>query len=135
MGIFILSSLLPKIYPFLETFPSICASYFEGLNRFFDIIIEIEGELRNIPSELMNCILYTLRVGLTSFTSCSDVQSICLTIITNLGRSISTDTGNAIEFNLLIVQPFLKLLIEIIFSLDLLQYNKLECFGAIYTLR
>lgn len=134
LGIYILSNLLPTIYPILEKFPNICLAYFKTLNIFVESVVVYGSELRNIPSELMSCMLYTVRIGLTSFAS-ADIQNLCLEVLSTVGHSIYSDTGDVSIYITQIVQPFVKLLFEIIFTLDLQQENRTECFGSIYVLR
>lgn len=81
----------------------------------------------------MNNILYTIKIGLTSFVS-SEVQNVCLDILYTMGQAIKDDGGDIQDLRNLIVHPFLKLLFEIIFTLDLHKENHRDCFSAIYIL-
>jgi hypothetical protein len=51
-----------------------------------------------------------------------------------MGTAIKDDGGDKQDLRNLIVQPFLKLLFEIIFTLDLHKENHRDCFSAIYIL-
>lgn len=81
----------------------------------------------------MNNILYTIKIGLTSFVS-SEVQNTCLDLLSTIGQAIKDDQGDIQHFKTLIIHPFLKLLFDIIFSLDLHKENHRECFSTIYIL-
>lgn len=46
MGIFILSNLLPTIYPILDKFQNICSAYYKTLNVFIESVVISSNEVR-----------------------------------------------------------------------------------------
>lgn len=82
----------------------------------------------------MNHILYTIKIGLTSFTY-PEIQGHSLDLLTTMADAIIQDTDNRLlQLRELLVNPFGKLLFDVIITLDLHNENKNDCYGAIYTL-
>lgn len=91
-------------------------------------------KLHNLPAELINHICYTVKIGLTSF-SYPEIQGHSLDLLTTFGDAIIQDTEKQLEkLRSLTVEPFGKLLFDVIITLDLHSENKNDCFSAIYTL-
>lgn len=78
--------------------------------------------------------MYTIKIGLTSF-SYPEIQGHSLDLLGTMGDAILQDNEHLlISLKNLVVEPFGKLLFDIIVSLDLHSENKNDCFSAIYIL-
>lgn len=134
MGFFVFGNLLPKIYPILQKFPNICIAYYKTINCFLQNVISSESSSL-FSGDVMNHIIYTLRIGLTSFTY-PDIQSQCLELLSGIGQGIidCDDDSKNQQCRIAIVEPFIQLLFDIIVTLDLHSENKSDCFNAIYSL-
>lgn len=134
MGFFVFGNLLPKIYPILQKFPNICIAYYKTINCFLQNVISSDSAAL-FSLEVMNHIIYTLRIGLTSF-SYPDIQSQCLELLSGIGQGMidCDDDEKNTPCRVAIVEPFIPLLFDIIVTLDLHSENKSDCFNAIYSL-
>ncbi|KAG5668925.1 hypothetical protein PVAND_016835 [Polypedilum vanderplanki] len=133
LGITILSNLMPKMYPLLERFPDIAMAYYKSLNCFIELLV-CNNELHQLPAEILNHILYTIKIGLTSFTY-PEIQGHSLDLLITFGDSLIQDTENRLQhLRELTVEPFGKLLFDVIVGLNLHSENKNDCYGAIYLL-
>lgn len=91
-------------------------------------------QLHNLPIDLINHFLYTMKIGLTSF-SYPEIQGHSLDLLGTMGDAILQDNDHLlISLKSLLVEPFGKLLFDIIVSLDLHSENKNDCYSAIYIL-
>jgi len=87
-----------------------------------------------LPVDLINHLLYTIKVGLTSF-SYPDIQGHSLDLLHIIGTSLVQDTCNGLPaLREATIEPFIKLLFDIIVTLDLHNENKTDCYGTIYVL-
>ncbi|CRL08225.1 CLUMA_CG020975, isoform A [Clunio marinus] len=133
LGTVILSNLMPKMYPILQRFPDITMAYYKSLNCFIELLV-CNNELQNLPVDLINHFLYTIKIGLTSFAY-PEIQGLSLDLLTTLGDSMINDQDNKLGMiRNLTVEPFGKLLFDVIVTLDLHNENKNDCYSAIYTL-
>jgi len=77
--------------------------------------------------ELINHILYTIKIGLTSFAY-PEIQGHSLDLLTTMADAIIQDSeGRLHELRNLTVVPFGKLLFEVIATFDLHKENKNDC--------
>src|SRR4051812_31947172 len=91
-------------------------------------------QLHNLPVDLINHILYTIKIGLTSFIY-PEIQGHSLDLLTTMADAIIQDSENRLQMlRALLVEPFGKLLFDVIVTLDLHSENKNDCYGSIYTL-
>lgn len=140
------------MYPILQRFPDIAMTYYKSLNCFlellvcnnqvrksfsvsiFFILIDFNHfKLQNLPIELTSHILYTIKIGLTSF-SYPEIQGHSLDLLTTMGDAIIQDNENQLDSLRNQIEPFGKLLFDVIVTLDLHTENKNDCYSAIYTL-
>lgn len=71
---------------------------------------------------------------MTSFTY-PEIQGHSLDLLTTMGDAIIQDSDNRLgSLRNLTVEPFGKLLFDVIVTLDLHSENKNDCYGAVYTL-
>jgi hypothetical protein len=79
--------------------------------------------------------LYTIKIGLTSF-SYPEIQGHSLDLIGTMGDAIlqNADNNNLQQLKNLLIEPYGKLLFDVIVSLDLHSENKNDCFSAIFVL-
>jgi hypothetical protein len=100
----------------------------------FKIKKKIPLQLHQLPAEILNHILYTIKIGLTSFTY-PEIQGHSLDLLITFGDSLIQDTDNRLaHLRELTVEPFGKLLFDVIVGLNLHSENKNDCYGAIYLL-
>ena len=91
-------------------------------------------QLHNLPIDLVNHVLYTIKIGLTSF-SYPEIQGHSLDLLSTLGDALVQDSDNQLlPLRNLTAEPFGKLLFDVIMTLDLHSENKNDCFSTIYTL-
>lgn len=81
----------------------------------------------------MNHILYTIKIGLTSFAY-PEIQGFSLELLNSIAYAIVQDSAHLNDLRSVTVEPFGKLLFDVIVTLDLHSENKNDCYGAIYTL-
>lgn len=87
-----------------------------------------------MPDDLLNHLLYTSKIGLTSFTY-PEIQSHSLDLLCTIGDALVQDTSNQLaSLRERTIEPFIKLLFDIIVTLDLHNENKTDCYSTIYTL-
>jgi hypothetical protein len=76
-------------------------------------------QLHNLPEDIVNHVLYTIKIGLTSF-SYPEIQGHSLDLLSTMGDAIVQDTENQLTaLRTLTVEPFGKLLFDVIVTLDL----------------
>lgn len=91
-------------------------------------------KLLQLPLDILNHILYTIKIGLTSFTY-PEIQGHSLDLLITLGEALIQDTENRLgPLRELTVEPFGKLLFDVIVGLDLHSENKNDCYGCIFIL-
>lgn len=91
-------------------------------------------QLPNLPVDLINHVLYTIKIGLTSFAY-PEIQGHSLDLLTTMADAIIQDSDNRLHsLRELLVEPFGKLLFDVIVTLDLHMENKFDCYAAIYIL-
>lgn len=104
------------------------------MTNFCLTLTKISSQLPNLPADLINHILYTIKIGLTSFAY-PEIQGHSLDLLSTMADAIIQDSDNRLgDLRNLTVEPFGKLLFDVIATFDLHNENKNDCYGAIYTL-
>ncbi|EEC00491.1 exportin, putative [Ixodes scapularis] len=123
-----LQLLLPLLSAQLLQFPSLCLQYFK--------LIALVGELHpskvcQLPEGLLQALLSSIRLGLTSFSA--EVCGLCLDLVAVLAMEVhrqqlqATPMGHAL-------QPFLRLLLEMVLLQPLDSELTLVAGGALFAL-
>ncbi|KAM7308857.1 exportin-4 [Ixodes scapularis] len=123
-----LQLLLPLLSAQLLQFPSLCLQYFK--------LVALVGELHpskvcQLPEGLLQALLSSIRLGLTSFSA--EVCGLCLDLVAVLAMEVhrqqlqATPMGHAL-------QPFLRLLLEMVLLQPLDSELTLVAGGALFAL-
>lgn len=139
------------MYPILERFPEIAMAFYKSLNCFVELLVcnnevskfnlfykknfkKIIFQLPQLPLDILNHILYTIKIGLTSFTY-PEIQGHSLDLLITFGEALIQDNENRLaHLRELTVEPFGKLLFDVIVGLDLHTENKNDCYGCVFIL-
>ena len=80
------------------------------VDMLFSISSLVSSSLLQLPASLLVSIFGTIRLGVTDFTP--DVANACLDFVAGFATSISQSQGQAPPIVHQLVQPFLKLILE-----------------------
>ncbi|XP_054711675.1 exportin-4-like [Uloborus diversus] len=135
--LFGLNIIMPLMSKELLNFPTLCTQYY----KLITFVCEIHpNKLFDIEENLFKSLFNSVRLGLTSFTP--EITSLCLDYLSILGLYVINHMGTNQHPNFTALEPFIKILLEMLLfqplDTDLTQagsstlYTLICCFHAQY---